>query len=746
MQAPKTGLIATVLLDDALSKALSYDIPNEFINDISPGTRVLVPVRNSMRQATVWEVKEKTDDTPQLKSIEKLLSEKSVATPDLLHLAQWISKYYCCPLHKVLTTVLPSSIRGEANEKLGLYIKKNTSQEKLVELCGQLRISDPKQALILDVLLQHPNGLFLSDLLHESGVSRSPVDTLIKKKVLSLEKKELDRSIVWEQEYFIGKNKLLNDEQQIALNRVKESLNKSHFSTHLLFGVTGSGKTEVYLQAIEHTLKLDKNVIFLIPEIILTSQTIERLKSRFKEKIALLHHRLSHGERFDTWKNILSGKSPIIVGARSALFSPVPKLGLIIVDEEHESCYKQSDDAPCYHARDLAIVRGKICNATVILGSATPSFESYTNALQGKYILSTLTSRPNNFSLPQVHIVDMKPEYEKNKGFTLFSDKLLKEMKQRLVLGEQTLLLLNRRGYHSSQICLSCSHIIKCPHCEMNLTFHLGENILACHLCDYREKPSKCCPSCGKDGQMKFKGAGTELVERSIHAIFPEARVIRMDADTTRKKGSHEELCKKFKSGKADILIGTQMIAKGLHFPLVTLVGVLNADISLQIPDFRSTEQVFQLLTQVAGRSGRGDLKGEVIVQTLIPDHSVLKYAQNQDFESFYNEEKEIRKLFCYPPYVHLMKCTFTGENLEKTLQKAKDTRTFLSRQLPETVELLPLTPCGHAKVQDKYRFQFLLKTTKVVYLLDKYELIKKDCEKQKIKFQVDVDPLSTFF
>jgi len=745
MQTTKQGLVAKVLLDDALSKALSYDIPEHLADQVTPGTRVLVPVKSSLRQATVWQVAHKTENM-QLKSIEKLLSTSSIATPDLLEMAQWISKYYCSALNKVLTTILPSSIRGEGSEKQNLFIKKNVSQEKLIELCAKLRISDPKQAQVLDVLLNHSAGMFLSDALTESKVSRSPIDSLVKKKIITIEKKELDRSAVWEQEYFIGKNKKLSQEQQVALEKIKGGLDKSLFLTHLLFGVTGSGKTEVYLQAIEHALKLKKNVIFLIPEIILTSQTIERLKSRFKEKIALLHHRLSHGERYDTWKNILSSKSPIIVGARSALFSPVPNLGLIIVDEEHESCYKQSDDSPCYHARDLAIVRGKICNATVVLGSATPSFESYTNAMSGKYILSTLRARPGNFCLPQVHIVDMKPEYEKNKGFTLFSSKLLKEIKQRLELGEQSLLLLNRRGYHSSQICLSCGHIMKCSHCEMNLTFHLGENILACHLCDYRQKPTKCCPCCKKDDQMKFRGAGTELVERSIHAIFPQARVIRMDADTTRKKGSHEELCKKFKSGKADILIGTQMIAKGLHFPLVTLVGVLNADINLQIPDFRSTELVFQLLTQVAGRSGRGDLKGEVIIQTLLPEHSVLRYAQNQDFESFYNEEKEVRALFSYPPFFHLIKCSFTGDDLDKTLHKAREVRHFLSQHLPSNVELLPVIPCGHAKVQDKHRFQFLLKMRKTIYLLDKYELLKKECDKQKIKFQIDVDPLSTFF
>jgi primosomal protein N' (replication factor Y) len=578
------------------------------------------------------------------------------------------------------------------------------------------------------------------------GTSLSSVKTLVKSRALTLEKSVLDRSPIWDQEYFLSKAKTLTDEQATALKKIQESLSNGAFSPHLLFGVTGSGKTEVYLQAIEHALKLNKGVIFLIPEIILTSQTIERLKSRFKEKIALLHHRLSQGERHDTWKNILSGAAPIVVGARSALFSPVPNLSLIIVDEEHEGSYKQTEESPCYHARDLAIVRAKFCKACVILGSATPSLESYENALSGKYILSTLTSRPASFSLPTVHLVDMKQEYDKRKGFTLFSDKLLSAIKQRLSLGEQSLLLLNRRGYHSSQVCLSCSHVMKCPHCDMNLTFHLGENILACHLCDFRQRPEKCCPNCHKDGQFKFKGAGTEMVEKALYALFPQARILRMDADTTKKKGSHEELCKKFKSGKADILIGTQMIAKGLHFPLVTLVGVLHADVNLQIPDFRASESVFQLLTQVAGRSGRSDLKGEVIVQTLIPDHSTLRHAASQDFLSFYEEEIEVRKLFDYPPFVHLVKCTLVGEDMEMTLQKAKEARNYLLQEIPSHVELLPVTPCGHAKVQDKFRFQFLLKMKKVISLQEKVSYLTARLAKDKIRFFIDVDPLSTFF
>lgn len=737
--------VASVILDDALDRELDYLIPEQMASDVRPGARVVVPVKNTLRPGTVWAVKDSSAHV-RLKAIKELVSQDSVLTKDLLSLAKWMSAYYCTPLYKVLITMLPSSVRKDTEEKAVYIVKKLRSQQAMAELCSEMRGKDPKQAKVLEVMLQSPQRITLSELLSLAQVSKSPVETLAKKKIIALEKQALSSQGLIDEEYFPTKPKKLTDEQALALQSIQKDLKEETFSSHLLFGVTGSGKTEVYLQAIDYALSLKKGVIFLIPEIILTSQTIERLKGRFKEKIALLHHRLSHGERSQTWKSILSGQSPIVVGARSALFSPVANLGLIIVDEEHESSYKQSEESPCYHARDVAIVRAKLCGAVALLGSATPSLESYANALKGKYKLLPLTSRPAHFSLPQVHIVDMKHEFDKKKGFTLFSDALLSAIKQRLSLGEQSLLLLNRRGYHSSQMCLKCAHVICCPHCDMNLTYHLSEDILACHLCDYRIKTPRSCPSCNKEGELKFRGAGTEMVEKALYALFPEARIVRMDADTTRKKGSHEELCKKFKSGKADILIGTQMIAKGLHFPLVTLVGVLNADTTLQIPDFRSSESLFQLITQVAGRSGRGDLKGEVILQTMLPDHITLKQAAEQNYLSFYKEEIEIRKMFHFPPFVHLVKWTFSGHDEKQVQDSAEDIRRRLITLLPKEVEILPLAPCGHAKIQDNFRFQFLLKMDRVLQL----EKITKDIQgmlkKNKIRLFVDVDPLSTFF
>jgi primosomal protein N' (replication factor Y) (superfamily II helicase) len=738
--------VAAVILDQALDDALDYLIPQDLLGKLQVGMRVKVPVKTSLRLATVFEIKNSSAFS-HLKPITEILSEKPFISSELFSLARWMSHYYCCPLRKVLRSILPPSIRNLSKPKEQFFIQSTLSSPELMEYCQQLRSKSSKQAQVLDVLLKYPKGILLTLLLEKSQVTHSPIETLIKKKILSCSKVQIDRSLLADQEYFPTKRKMLNAEQQEALDHIQSDLLQSRFHTRLLYGVTGSGKTEVYLQAIEQALALGKAVIFLVPEIALTSQTIERLKGRFKEKIAILHHRLSLGERFDTWHHIREGRAPIVVGARSAIFSPVPNLGLIIVDEEQESSYKQDGESPCYHARDVAVMRGKLCQALVVLGSATPSLESYYNARQGKYALDLLKIRADHAALPHVHLVDMRAEYAKARGFTLFSEKLLDAIKKRLEVGEQTLLFLNRRGYHTSRMCLHCNHILQCPHCDVSLTFHLGENLLACHLCDYRLSPlPKRCPHCQAEGDFKFKGAGTEMVERTLHALFPSVRTMRMDADTTRHKGSHELLFKQFKAGKADVLIGTQMIAKGLHFPIVTLVGVLNADASLQIPDFRSSETVFQLLTQVSGRSGRGALPGEVIIQTQSPDHPVIALAKEHNYEGFYALEIETRKMFDYPPFSHIVKLVFSGKEAQATKEFAAQIRHFLAERLPPSFHLYPVVPCGHARVKATFRFQFLIKAEKLQSLLSHLSTLKTQKTHPDIRTFIDVDPLSTFF
>jgi primosomal protein N' (replication factor Y) len=727
---------ASVVLDNALDKALDYSIPLHLAKKIAIGVRVIVPLRSNLRHGTVFDLKP-TSEIANIQPIADLASDKALIERDLFQLIHWISKYYGAPLRKTLSLILPPSVRKGMEEKKQLYIKSLVSRPELAALCLK---KSPPQVAVLEVMLKHPGGILLTELLEKSNVSRSPVQTLEKEKILSFQSLEIDRSLLLEAEFFQTKSKQLNVEQKSALDKVRVSLDQNSFETHLLHGVTGSGKTEIYLQAIEHALAQHKSALLLVPEIALTSQTVERLKSRFNRRIAILHHRLSDGERRDTWHRIHSGEIVLVVGARSALFSPLQRLGLIIVDEEHEPSYKQSDDIPCYHARDVAVMRGKFCHATVILGSATPSLESYYNALSGKYTLSELTVRPGHAQHAQVKLIDIR-----NKKINLFSEELLGAIDKRLKIGEQTLIFLNRRGFHTSQQCQLCGHIAECPHCSLSLTFHKGANSLACHLCNYEiSPPPRCCPQCNQPESLKYKGAGTEQVERALHAIFPGTRTLRLDADTTRHKGSHEKLFKQFRAGKADILIGTQMVAKGLHFPSVTLVGVLNADASLQLPDFRATEHVFQILTQVAGRSGRGALSGEVLIQTYQPENPTILHAAAQDYQTFYQEEIETRRFFYFPPFARLVKISFSGISEKETEDMSIKVRQFFIQGLPPTYQIHPVVPCGHAKIKDHYRFQFLIRGSSSSPVTALYSSIP--IKSSKVRMVMDVDPLSTFF
>lgn len=736
-----------VLLDLALDKALDYSVPTEWSGLVKRGMRVEVPVQGRPRLGTVAAVKE-SSSYPKVQPILKIVSNQEVVTEPLYDLALWMAKYYCAPLRQVLKMVVPATIRRPVKPKEQLYVMRGKTKEELADYCKTIRAKSPAQAAILEEMLLVKKGILLTELLEKAKATRSPVDTLAKKGLLLVDIVRIDRSPLTQEEYFKTKPKKLNGEQQAAFDKIVYAQSRKHFEVHLLFGVTGSGKTEVYLQAIEKALEDGGGCIMLVPEISLTAQTIERFRSRFEGKIAILHHRLSEGERLDEWQRIRSGEAKIAIGARSAVFSPVANLRLIIVDEEHEGSYKQNEEAPCYHARDVAVMRGKFENAVVILGSATPSLESYHNAQNGKYVLSPLQKRADTAQLPSFTIVDMKKEYDRTKGITQFSELLLDGIKKRVTRGEQTILLLNRRGFHTTLLCNKCAEPVKCEHCDTNLTFHKGENHLACHLCGFTlAPPPKNCPKCKHPDPLKFRGAGTEQIERALHAIFPEVRTIRMDADTTRHKGSHQRLLREFGSGKADLLIGTQMIAKGLHFPQVTLVGVLNCDTSLQIPDFRASETVFQLVTQVSGRAGRGQLPGEVILQTCLPENQTIRFAAAQDYESFSKEELGVREMFNFPPYAQLVKCTLSGKDAKATLQYGHLLREALMGYLPPSMEIHPLVPAGHAKIKDYHRYQFLVRgpsTGPITRALE--QALQQRPLPSGIRFLIDVNPLSTFF
>lgn len=737
---------ASVILDVSIDKALDYGIPTNLLGTIKKGFRVEVPVRGHLRPGYVVAIKDTPDYSP-VKAIAKASSSLELITDELFELALWMAKYYCTPLRQVLKILIPATIRTGMKHKEQLFVMRAKTKEELLNYCVEIRNTFSAQAEVLDIMLQVSKGILLTELLEKTKGSRSPVDTLVKKGLLKIDIVRIDRSPLINEQYFQTKAKTLNEEQNQAFLKILESLNHQRFDTHLLFGITGSGKTEIYLQAIEQALKIGKGAIMLVPEIALTAQTIERFRSRFEGNIAILHHRLSPGERYDEWYRIRQGEAKIVIGARSAIFSPVQNLGLVIVDEEHENTYKQTDEMPCYHARDVAVMRGKMEHATVILGSATPSLESYYNAQKGKYILSKLGVRPDSATLPSVNIVDMKQEFEKAKGFTNFSDALIGGLKKRMEKGEQSILFLNRRGYHTTMMCQGCRKAIRCIHCEASLTFHLGENTLACHLCGYNIYPPKNCPTCQHPDPLKFKGVGTELIEKSLHALLPGIRTLRMDADTTKHKGSHQKLFRAFGTGKADVLIGTQMIAKGLHFPSVTLVGILNSDASLNLPDFRASETVFQLITQVSGRSGRGNIAGEVIIQTLLPENSTILHASKQDYETFYKEEIEIREAFKYPPFNQLAKITFSGENERKTCQFGELLRQKLLPVLPETFQVYPVVAAGHAKIKDKYRFQFLIRGPAVAPINRAVDLTLQTLQvPSDIKLRVDINPTTIFF
>ncbi len=731
----------SVLLDVGIDRPLDYSVPISAA--VTSGMRVKVPLRGHLKDGVIVAVKEKPDFAKVLPVAE--IYEETSLPDDLLTMAKWMEGYYLTPLRQILKSMLPSSIRSQVAHKTQYMVFRSQSHEKLNQACRELRESQPSQAKVLDTLLAvKSGGLFLTEVMEKSGVSRSPIDTLVSKGLLRLHAIQVDRSPLIGEEYFKSTHKKLNEAQKQALDQITDTLNKQEFETHLLFGVTGSGKTEVYLQAIDIALKAGLDTIMLVPEISLTAQTIERFRSRFEEKIAILHHRLSQGQRRDEWYRIRKGEAKIVIGARSAIFSPVTNLGLVIVDEEHDNAYKQQDERPTYNARDMAVMRGKLTKSAVVLGSATPSVESYYNAQKGKYRLSTLGMRATKATLPQVTIVNMRDEYEKAGGYTSFSAPLIDRIKKRIELGEQTILFLNRRGYHTSMCCKGCGFIFKCPHCDLSLTFHLNSKTLACHLCDYRLSPPPLeCPKCHERQDLKYKGVGTEQIERALHAVLPEVRTLRVDGDTTKHKGSHEHLFRQFRTGKADVMIGTQMIAKGLHFPSVTLVAVLNGDSNLNIPDFRASEQTFQLITQVAGRAGRGELAGEVVIQTRMPENPTIQFAAEQDYLAFYKQEIETREMFGFPPFTHLAKLTFRGPDCGVTELTGKQYREKLCQHLKKGFVVHPLVPSGHAKIKDNYRFQFLVRGTSIQKL---NAAIHKVPFPKNVRLHIDIDAISTFF
>ncbi len=702
------ALYADVIIEGGLDTPLEYGITEELAKELQEGMRVLVPVRGSKRKGIALHIK-KTPTYKKVLPIAEVL-EKDWIAKDLLKLMQWMHSYYAAPYRKLFKLFTPSSIRSSVGDKLITMISLTKTKKETLELAQKFAAKHPSQSKILEALLKSDKPLSQTELLDVTKVSKAPIASLHKKNLITIDKRKVDRSILYESPHFQTKPKTLNDEQKVAYDKILESLHKNEHKTHLIHGVTGSGKTEIYMQAIAKVREEGGAALMLVPEIALTTQMIERFKARFNEPIAIYHHKLSDGEKIDMWKKLKSGEMQIMLGARSAVFCPIKNLKLIIVDEEHESSYKQQEETPCYHAKDVAIMRAYLTKATVALGTATPSIESYYKAKAGKYTLTNLEKRASSANLPKVHVINMLSEKEQSQRGCMLSNKLLTAIKKRVEIGEQVMLFLNRRGFNSFLLCADCAEPIQCPHCDVSLTYHKKQNHLKCHYCSYiLSPPPRECPSCRKP-TLEYKGIGTEQVESILNRVFPGIRTLRMDADTTSKKGSHEKLYKQFKSGKADVLIGTQMIAKGFHFPSVTLVGVLNADAGLNIPNFRAEENLFQLLAQVSGRAGRGPLDGEVFIQSYMVEHDLFTYLKTEDYRGFYEKEIKVRKLFVYPPYTHLARLVIKGPDPKKAKYLAELYHKGLVQGLGSDYLIMPVIEEGIFKIKDKYHFTLHLK------------------------------------
>lgn len=692
---------------------LHYKVPETLRATLQVGSLVRIPIMNRFHLGIVAEFSAPKDfPVERCKPLAGLVYPFPALPPDLLSLAKWMSAYYAAPLDSIIETMLPAAVRKAAALK----------QEKLLAVARPLDAVEeaalakraPAQAKVYAFLGSQPRPVLKSLVLDRLAVSAAAISGLITRGLIREESRRVER-IAYADDHAAGEHVAaqphrLNAEQQAAVDGLGEALATGKFGVQLLFGVTGSGKTEVYLRAIQDALAAGGGVAFLVPEVALTPQTTARLRSRLEaiapdHRVVVWHSSLSEGERLDGWLALATGEARVVVGARSAVFAPVRDLRLIVVDEEHEPAYKQ-DETPRYHGRDTAIMRAKLAGALCVLGSATPSLETWANARSGKYGQLTLTQRIDDRKLPFIDIVDMRVESMRQRGGGVtLSRRLVDGMHARLAKKEQTILFINRRGYSSAMQCRKCGHVEECPHCSVSMTYHRTDETLRCHLCGHQRNAPARCPSCASP-EIKWRGTGTQRVEESVRRVLPKARIERIDTDTMSKKNRFREVLAAFRAGKLDILIGTQMIAKGLDFPNVTLVGLVDADLSMHVPDFRATERTFQLLVQVAGRSGRGDRAGEVVVQTFTPEAGAIQFSRHADFVGFATTELKVRNDFGYPPARHLLHHLFRGPNPEKLRFYAEQWKKRVEEALGPKVALMGPAASPIEKIQDEYRWQ----------------------------------------
>jgi len=699
-----------VLIDGPSELLFDYAVPAGL--EVRPGCRVRVPLRRKSATGTVLSETAAEHLDFALREVESLIDPEPLITPVLLRTGEWIADYYGCGIETVIRSLLPESVRSEENSAKTRRVAV-LDAAPAQELLDKLAKRAPRQHAILSLLAQAPEmRLPVADLGDGSAAALKGME---KAGLLRMENEDVRRDPEADgaDEVLESRPLTLNPDQQRALDAILAGLQAPSPKPILLLGVTGSGKTEVYLQAARHVLDLGKTVLVLVPEISLTPQTVRRFKARFaamQDQVAVLHSNLSQGERFDEWHRIRKGVARIVIGARSAVFAPLPELGLILVDEEHENSYKQ-ESVPRYHGRDVAVLRAAFESCAIVLGSATPSLESWHNCQTGKYDLMRLDQRADGQSMPLVRIVDMRQEAAKHKGSpAILSDKLRVALEQRLEKGEQAILFLNRRGFARSLQCPLCGHVCQCPHCSVALTYHRTDERLVCHICGHQAIVPRKCPEC-KDPAIVLQGYGTQKVEELMAKVLPTAKIARIDADAMRRKHALRDTLNAFKSHKIDVLVGTQMIAKGLHFPNVTLVGILNADLSLHVPDFRAGERTFQLITQVAGRAGRGELEGEVIVQTFTPHSPSIQYARRHDFDGFSEQEMEFRHRFGYPPFAHCAVLTSRSTHERRAEFTLQTLHLRLAEDLPPGILLGEVLPSPLLRAHGQHRFQIILRS-----------------------------------
>lgn len=740
---PEFPPAARVLVDGLNDMVLDYAIPAG-MEGVGRGSRVEVPLRARGTTGTVLAlVQPEPEWVSRLRPLKRLVSDEPVVSPALMDLAEWAARYYAVPVEQMIRCIVPEPVRQERHEEKTrkVVVLQNWPDD---ETLNKINRRAPRQASILRYLHASENKREpLSDL--GGTASLNPCRALEKAGYVRIEEEQVHRDPAGSEDFAPTQPLSLNEEQAAALEKINEAFDAGETRPLLLQGVTGSGKTEVYLQAAQRVMAQGKGVLILVPEISLTPQTMARFKGRFAGtpgSVAILHSAMSDGERFDEWHAIHRGKARIAIGPRSAVFAPVQNLGLIIVDEEHDSSYKQ-ENSPRYHGRDLAVLRAKLEGATIVLGSATPSLESLHNVQQGKYSMLRMDKRADGQRLPLTRVLDMRTEAKDKRNLGILSERLRMAIDDRLAKGEQVILLLNRRGFARALQCPECGYTANCEHCALPMTYHATENRLVCHICGFRQMVPPRCPDCHTPS-IALEGYGTQKVEAVLRRCFPQARLQRVDADVTTRKNALRDILADFRAHRTDILLGTQMISKGLDFPGVTLVGVLNADLGLNVPDPRAAERTFQLLTQVAGRAGRGDLDGEVIIQTYNPQAAAIQFARRHDTDGFSENELELRQQMNFPPFCHMAVITARSEQ-EEVAALAMDTlHKRLLAALPPQVQISDPLPAPLAKAYGQFRYQCTLKapTSRIIADTCSREIAGMNCG-EGVVISLDIDAYS---